>query len=102
MSETANTPKARSSPCFQAETAQRRRVAADRGCLYLADSDRTKTRWSNHLRFSVSIMLYGLVVLLLIVAVALFLAKVAVGGGIIGIIALILLVWVVLNAPKRV
>lgn len=51
---------------------------------------------------SVKGMLYGLVVLLLVVAVALFLAKVAVGGGIIGIIALILLVWVVLNAPKRV
>lgn len=52
--------------------------------------------------FSVKGMLYGLVVLLLVVAVALFLAKVAVGGGIIGIIALILLVYVVLNAPKRV
>lgn len=51
---------------------------------------------------SVKGMLYGLVVLLLVVAVALFLAKVAVGGGIIGIIALILLVYVVLNAPKRV
>lgn len=47
-------------------------------------------------------MLYGLVVLLLVVAVVLFLAKVAIGGGIIGIVALILLVWVVLNAPKRV
>jgi hypothetical protein len=47
-------------------------------------------------------MLYGLVVLLIIAAVALFLAKVAIGGGIIGIIALILLVWVVLQAPKRV
>lgn len=55
-------------------------------------------------RFGLSVkgMLYGLVVLLLVVAVALFLAKVAVGGGIIGIIALILLVYVVLNAPKRV
>jgi hypothetical protein len=47
-------------------------------------------------------MLYGLVVLLLVIAVVLFLAKVAVGGGIIGIVALILLVWVVMNAPKRV
>jgi hypothetical protein len=46
-------------------------------------------------------MLYGLVVLLIIVAVVLFLAKVAIGGGIIGIIALILLVWVVLNASGR-
>lgn len=53
-------------------------------------------------RLSVHRMLYGLVVLLLVVAVALFLAKVAVGGGIIGILALILLVYVVMNAPKRV
>jgi hypothetical protein len=47
-------------------------------------------------------MLYGLVVLLVVIAVALFLAHVAVGGGIIGIIALILLVWLILAAPKRV
>ncbi len=47
-------------------------------------------------------MLYGLVVLLVVVALALFLADVAMGGGIIGILALILLVYVVMNAPKRV
>ena len=47
-------------------------------------------------------MLYGLVVLLLVIAVALFLAKVAVGGGLIGIVALILLVWLIFAAPKRV
>ncbi|WP_157260945.1 hypothetical protein [Patulibacter minatonensis] len=45
-------------------------------------------------------MLYGLVALLVVVALVLFLAKVAVGGGIIGIVALILLVWVVLNARR--
>lgn len=60
------------------------------------------TEITGHAALSVKGMLYGLVVLLLVVAVALFLAKVAVGGGIIGIIALILLVYVVLNAPKRV
>ena len=37
-------------------------------------------------------MLWGLFVLLLIICVVLFLVKVAIGGGIIGIIALILLV----------
>jgi len=41
--------------------------------------------------------LYGLVVLLVVIAVVLFLAKIAIGGGIIGIVALVLLVWVVLN-----
>lgn len=60
------------------------------------------TEITGHAALSVKGMLYGLVVLLLVIAVALFLAKVAVGGGIIGIIALILLVYVVLNAPKRV
>lgn len=54
------------------------------------------------MRPSVSCMLYGLVVLLLVIALALFLADIAAGGGVIGIIALILLVWVVFNAPKRV
>jgi len=37
-------------------------------------------------------MLYGLVALLVVVAVVLFLAKVAIGGGILGVIALVLLV----------
>jgi hypothetical protein len=37
-------------------------------------------------------MLWGLFVLLLIVALVLFLVKVAIGGGIIGLIALILLI----------
>ncbi|MCK9250637.1 MAG: hypothetical protein M0P31_16870 [Solirubrobacteraceae bacterium] len=41
--------------------------------------------------------LYGLVVLLVVVALGLFLAKVAVGGGIVGVIALVLLVWLVMN-----
>ena len=36
-------------------------------------------------------MLYGLVVLLVVVAIVLFLAKVAIGGGILGLIALIVL-----------
>lgn len=44
--------------------------------------------------------LYGLVVLLVVVALVLFLAKVAIGGGIIGIVALILLVWIVLNGRR--
>lgn len=43
---------------------------------------------------------YGLVGLLIVVALALFLAKVAIGGGIIGIIALVLLVYVVMNARR--
>lgn len=42
-------------------------------------------------------MLWGLFVLLLIVAVVLFLVKVAIGGGIIGLIALILLVLLLLG-----
>jgi hypothetical protein len=42
-------------------------------------------------------MLYGLVVLLIVIAVVLFLAKVAIGGGIIGLIALILLVLILLG-----
>jgi hypothetical protein len=37
-------------------------------------------------------MLWGLFVLLLIIALVLFLVKVAIGGGIIGIIALIVLI----------
>jgi hypothetical protein len=44
--------------------------------------------------------LYGLVVLLVVVALVLFLAKVAIGGGIIGIVALVLLVWVVMNGRR--
>jgi len=46
-------------------------------------------------------MLYSLVVLLVVIAVVLFLAHVAVGGGIIGILALVLLVWLVLGAGRR-
>jgi hypothetical protein len=42
-------------------------------------------------------MLWGLFVLLLIVAVVLFLVKVAIGGGIIGLIALILLILLLLG-----
>jgi hypothetical protein len=42
-------------------------------------------------------MLYGLVALLVVVAIVLFLAKVAIGGGILGLIALILLVLIVLG-----
>jgi hypothetical protein len=40
-------------------------------------------------------MIWGLFVLLLIIAVVLFLVKVAIGGGIIGIIALILLILLI-------
>lgn len=47
-------------------------------------------------------MLYGLVVLLVFIAVALFLLDIAAGGGVVGVLALLLLVWVVVNAPKRV
>jgi hypothetical protein len=42
-------------------------------------------------------MLWGLFVLLLMIAVVLFLVKVAIGGGIIGLIALILLVLLLLG-----
>jgi hypothetical protein len=42
-------------------------------------------------------MLYGLVALLVVVAIVLFLAKVAIGGGILGLIALILLVLILLG-----
>jgi hypothetical protein len=42
-------------------------------------------------------MLYGLVVLLVVVAIVLFLAKVAIGGGILGLIALIVLVLLLLG-----
>jgi hypothetical protein len=42
-------------------------------------------------------MWYGLVGLLVLVAVVLFLTKVAVGGGIVGVVALILLVMVLLG-----
>jgi hypothetical protein len=42
-------------------------------------------------------MLYGLVVLLIVIAIVLFLAKVAIGGGILGLIALILLVLILLG-----
>jgi hypothetical protein len=40
---------------------------------------------------------YGLVGLLIIVAIVLFLAKVAVGGGIVGVIALVLLILVLMG-----
>jgi hypothetical protein len=42
-------------------------------------------------------MLYGLVGLLVVIAIVLFLAKVAIGGGILGLIALILLVLILLG-----
>jgi hypothetical protein len=42
-------------------------------------------------------VVYGLLTLLIVVAVVLFLAKVAIGGGIIGIIALILLIAILLG-----
>jgi hypothetical protein len=44
--------------------------------------------------------LYGLVVLLVVVALVLFLAKIAIGGGIIGIVALVMLVWVFMNGRR--
>ena len=40
---------------------------------------------------------YGLVGLLIVVAVVLFLLKVAVGGGIVGVIALVLLILVLMG-----
>jgi hypothetical protein len=42
-------------------------------------------------------MVYGLLGLLIVVAIVLFLAKVAIGGGIIGLIALILLILILLG-----
>jgi hypothetical protein len=42
-------------------------------------------------------VLAGLIGLLIVVAIVLFLAKVAVGGGIVGAIALIVLIWFLLN-----
>jgi hypothetical protein len=42
-------------------------------------------------------MVYGLLGLLIVIAIVLFLAKVAIGGGIIGLIALILLVLILLG-----
>jgi hypothetical protein len=42
-------------------------------------------------------MLYGLLGLLIVIAIVLFLAKVAIGGGILGLIALILLVLILLG-----
>lgn len=47
-------------------------------------------------------MLYGLIVLLVVIALVLFLAKVAVGGGIVGLLAILVLVYLVVNGPKRV
>jgi hypothetical protein len=43
-------------------------------------------------------MLFGLIGLLIVIAVVLFLAKVAIGGGIVGVIALILLVLFLLRS----
>lgn len=45
-------------------------------------------------------MLYTLLVALVVVAIVLFLAKVAVGGGIVGLLAIVLLVWLVLGARR--
>lgn len=42
-------------------------------------------------------MLAGLVGLLIVIAIVLFLVKVAVAGGIVGAIALIVLIWFLLN-----
>jgi hypothetical protein len=42
-------------------------------------------------------MLVGLIGLLIVIAIVLFLAKVAIGGGIVGLIALIVLVWFLLS-----
>jgi hypothetical protein len=42
-------------------------------------------------------VLGGLIGLLIVVAIVLFLAKVAVAGGIVGAIALIVLIWFLLN-----
>jgi hypothetical protein len=42
-------------------------------------------------------MVYGLLGLLIVIAIVLFLAKVAIGGGIIGLIALILLILILLG-----
>ena len=42
-------------------------------------------------------MVYGLLGLLIVIAIVLFLAKVAIGGGILGLIALILLVLILLG-----
>ncbi|MEV4419321.1 hypothetical protein AB0L40_05005 [Patulibacter sp. NPDC049589] len=44
--------------------------------------------------------LYGLVLALAVVALVLFIAKVAIGGGILGILAIVLLLYVVLNARR--
>ncbi len=46
-------------------------------------------------------MLYSLVVLLLVVALVLFLTKVAIGGGIVGVLAIVLLVWLIIGGPRR-
>jgi hypothetical protein len=45
-------------------------------------------------------MLYALVVTLAVIAVILFVAKVAIGGGILGVLAVLLLVYILLNARK--
>jgi hypothetical protein len=42
-------------------------------------------------------VLAGLIGLLIVIAIVLFLAKVAIGGGIVGAIALIVLIWFLLN-----
>ncbi|MBF6619874.1 MAG: hypothetical protein ITG02_06545 [Patulibacter sp.] len=45
-------------------------------------------------------MLYTLLVALAIVALVLFIADVAVGGGIVAVIAVVLLVWLLLGASR--
>jgi hypothetical protein len=42
-------------------------------------------------------MLAGLIGLLIVVAIVLFLAKVAIAGGIVGVIALVVLIWFLLS-----
>lgn len=46
-------------------------------------------------------MLYTLLVALVIVALVLFIADVAVGGGIVGVLAIVLLVWLLLGGARR-
>ncbi|MFA4927042.1 MAG: hypothetical protein WC558_00890 [Patulibacter sp.] len=45
-------------------------------------------------------MLYTLLVALVIVALVMFIADVAVGGGIFAVLAVVLLVWLLLSASR--
>ncbi len=46
-------------------------------------------------------MLYSLLVALVVVALVLFLTNITVGGGIVGVLALVLLVWILMGAGRR-